>query len=301
MTLEFLISPIIGAAIGGITNGIAIRMLFRPLNPIKIGSYTLPFTPGVIPKEKKRMATKIGQVVSEELLNASILKEWLLKEEVFNQIEQSIKLYLDEQEQNEKTLYDQLSDSMGEERITFLTCEGEELLTDKLYGRLIKMDVGQLVGGKVKEAFREGAFSNILGPMSFLINEGLVDSLLEKIYPFINQFIEEEGEQLIRKAVEEESHNLLDTPIKEYAIKARDYEEVINHMVSQMYRTVVETHLPTLIAKLNIARIVEERIMTLDMLEIEKIILSIMKKELNAIIWLGVLLGGIIGLLANLL
>ena len=56
MDLSFFIGPIIGGIIGLITNGIAIRMLFRPLKAIKVWGLTLPFTPGLIPKEKPRIA-----------------------------------------------------------------------------------------------------------------------------------------------------------------------------------------------------------------------------------------------------
>ncbi len=37
--------PLIGAAIGYVTNWIAVKMLFRPLKPIKFGKLVLPFTP----------------------------------------------------------------------------------------------------------------------------------------------------------------------------------------------------------------------------------------------------------------
>ena len=48
--LEIIAGPAIGAVIGYCTNYIAVKMLFRPLKPIKIGNRTLPFTPGIIPK-----------------------------------------------------------------------------------------------------------------------------------------------------------------------------------------------------------------------------------------------------------
>ncbi|MBU4541424.1 MAG: DUF445 family protein, partial [Firmicutes bacterium] len=56
MDYTFFIGPILGGIIGLITNGIAIRMLFRPLKAIRVFGLTLPFTPGLIPKEKERIA-----------------------------------------------------------------------------------------------------------------------------------------------------------------------------------------------------------------------------------------------------
>ena len=49
MDLQVIAAPVIGGIIGLITNGLAIKMLFRPYKEIYIGKFRLPFTPGLIP------------------------------------------------------------------------------------------------------------------------------------------------------------------------------------------------------------------------------------------------------------
>ncbi len=66
--------PVIGAVIGWITNDIAIRMLFRPLREVRVLGIRLPFTPGIIPKERGRLAKSIGQMVSRELITEEALR-----------------------------------------------------------------------------------------------------------------------------------------------------------------------------------------------------------------------------------
>ena len=57
MDIVIMLLPVlVGAVIGYFTNYIAIKMLFRPRKAIKIGSWTLPFTPGVIPRNQARVA-----------------------------------------------------------------------------------------------------------------------------------------------------------------------------------------------------------------------------------------------------
>ena len=51
--LKYIINPIMGTIIGFGTNYIAVKMLFRPYTAKKIGKFTLPFTPGVIPKRRR--------------------------------------------------------------------------------------------------------------------------------------------------------------------------------------------------------------------------------------------------------
>lgn len=77
MQWDWLISPFFGAVIGYGTNYLAIKMLFRPHNPIYIGKMKLPFTPGLIPKEKTTLAKQMGEITEEYLLTEDMLVETL--------------------------------------------------------------------------------------------------------------------------------------------------------------------------------------------------------------------------------
>jgi len=75
---QLVISALVGAAIGYITNWIAIKMLFRPVAAKYILGVRVPFTPGVIPKEKGRLARSIGEAVSKHLLSPEFISGQLL-------------------------------------------------------------------------------------------------------------------------------------------------------------------------------------------------------------------------------
>lgn len=64
---------VIGAIIGGVTNVIAIRMLFHPYKAHYIFNMRIPFTPGLIPKRRDEIATKIGQVIEEHLITETLI------------------------------------------------------------------------------------------------------------------------------------------------------------------------------------------------------------------------------------
>ena len=63
-----LILTIVGGLIGWITNILAIKLMFRPINPIKIPILNIEIL-GLIPKRKNEIATNIGEVISNELLS----------------------------------------------------------------------------------------------------------------------------------------------------------------------------------------------------------------------------------------
>ena len=75
--LPWILPPLLGAIIGYVTNRIAIKMLFRPLNPKRILGIRVPLTPGVIPRNRFDLARTIATMVSEQLLSPAALREQL--------------------------------------------------------------------------------------------------------------------------------------------------------------------------------------------------------------------------------
>ena len=75
--LPWILPPLLGAIIGYVTNRIAIKMLFRPLEPKRVLGRRVPLTPGVIPRNRFDLARTIGRMVSEQLLSPQALREQL--------------------------------------------------------------------------------------------------------------------------------------------------------------------------------------------------------------------------------
>ncbi|MGV2876303.1 DUF445 family protein [Macrococcus capreoli] len=76
--LVVLFMGLIGALIGGFTNYIAIKMLFRPFEPKFLFGKQLPFTPGLIPKRRNELSVKMGEMVTAHLLTPEVFKEKLM-------------------------------------------------------------------------------------------------------------------------------------------------------------------------------------------------------------------------------
>lgn len=72
---NWIIPPLMGAIIGYFTNWLAIKMLFRPLREIRIAGIKIPFTPGILPRERKRLAESLGDTVAQELLTPQVITE----------------------------------------------------------------------------------------------------------------------------------------------------------------------------------------------------------------------------------
>jgi uncharacterized membrane protein YheB (UPF0754 family) len=81
MMHTILLMILIGAAIGGVTNHLAIKMLFRPYQELYIGKWRVPFTPGIIPRRRKEMSVQLGDMVVKHLLTSESIQRKLKEEE----------------------------------------------------------------------------------------------------------------------------------------------------------------------------------------------------------------------------
>ncbi len=100
-----LFMMVVGAIIGGITNVIAIKMLFHPFNPYYIFKMRIPFTPGLIPKRRDEIANKIGQVIEEHLLTEELIRQKLNDGQAKDAINEMIMNQLTQLKSDDMTIY----------------------------------------------------------------------------------------------------------------------------------------------------------------------------------------------------
>lgn len=293
MNLSFLSGPIIGAIIGLITNGIAIRMLFRPLKPVRFLGMTLPFTPGLIPKEKSRIAKSLGDVVAGELLNEEVIKSGLLSAEMDQKIKTALNHFIAEKSTSDETLNDVFLSFVGKEQGALLADEISTKIVDISYERMTKLELGVLLS----EIAAAEIVANLQGSMfSMLVSDNLINSAKVKMSDIIEKLIAEKGKEILENIVLKEGTNLMDKKIcdlyTQYEARLPEFVE----WVIGAYHKLIEKNIHALLHALDLSQLVENQINSYDVLTFEKIILDIMSKELKAIVWLGGLLGFVMGL-----
>ena len=157
--IQILAGPVIGAVIGYFTNYIAVKMMFRPLKPIKFRNYTLPFTPGIIPKGKDRLARALGEAVGENLLTEEDMEAALLSEEMKEMVKGAVS---NEIKQDQNTILEHMNHWMTEEK----TEEWNELLTDKISKKIViglqKIHIGDLIAEEGSKIIKEKAAGTFL-------------------------------------------------------------------------------------------------------------------------------------------
>ncbi|MCR8643697.1 DUF445 family protein [Paenibacillus sp. N1-5-1-14] len=94
----------IAGFIGGVTNHLAIKMLFHPRHPIYLFGRKLPFTPGLIPKRKDEIGQSLGKVVGEYLVTSEGIQGALRSPELRMTIERKLTDGLESLSTQEKTI-----------------------------------------------------------------------------------------------------------------------------------------------------------------------------------------------------
>lgn len=290
--LELISGPLIGGIIGYFTNFIAVKMLFRPLKPVKIGKVTLPFTPGIIPKRKDKLAEAIGNAVGHNLFTRQDMQELFENASVRSSILRGVIAKIE-------TVMEASLEEVAEKFVKEETLERKkeditDVLTVKIKNGILELDLGALIaeGGSsvIKEKFQGGMFS-------FFLNDDLIASVAEPIGREVEKYIETNGEQIFRPVVEKQLNELLDTNTGQALNLLGIHMDKLQEALNQVYDALVSENIEKLLNQFDIAATVEKKVQEMDVAELEKLVLSVMKKELDVIVNLGALIGFVIGIL----
>lgn len=204
MLVTFLINAVIGAFIGFITNYLAIKMLFKPVKPVYIGKLRIPFTPGIIPKEKMRLAESIGTVVGNKLLTGDVLEKALKDEDIHQSMDKLINNTVASLEDSGSSIRDTLALLIrDEEKIDEIVCDTartylktvvRSVETKSVLKKFLNSKVAEFIATPVK------SFENTIHitdwadrGIGFIINLIKSEGFIEKLELQITHFIEKES------------------------------------------------------------------------------------------------------------
>lgn len=315
---SYIIAPLLGGVIGYITNDIAIRMLFRPHKAKYIMGVHIPFTPGIIPKEKGRIAEALGGVISENLMNKDVLERYLLSDDMVGKVRFAVEEFIETQKYNQETVKEFLCHYLSEEEMSAISQNVNESLTKQTYKKLADPSVGEKVahiaidqvakklsvdGAEELLAGLGGAIGGLGGVAAGLLGGNIVARFLgmlrEPAERFladnINNMLKNNGTEIVSNMIDGEVEEFLNKPVCKLLEGHDDQLKQAVNTVESIYRAIINDHLPKILDSIDISKIVRERINEMDVNETEKLIFQVMDKELKAIVWLGAGLGFIMG------
>ncbi|QST00703.1 DUF445 domain-containing protein [Pontibacillus sp. ALD_SL1] len=188
--LLILMMVAIGALIGGMTNSLAIRMLFRPFKAKYIFNKRVPFTPGLIPKRHDELAEQLGKMVTDHLLTPEGIQRKLdddtFQQQVVEYAQKEVTSFLS----SERSLQHVLND--------FQIPVNQQVIESKL-----KDFTEDQVNAYMKDA-RAKSVRELIGDNAFYKGKAQVGKASEYILKQIDEFISsEEGRAKIGAIIED--------------------------------------------------------------------------------------------------
>lgn len=292
----YLLTIGIGALIGYFTNWLAIKMLMRPHRAHYLFGYQLPFTPGLIPKEKDRLAASIGETVSQQFFNPQVLEETLLSEKIQDKVCTALNDVIDTLKSTDMPLSEYLGQHIEAERV--------ETIHDSIVGQLSTLVADKICGSGLGKQIAESAVDHAIEKMEGGVTGWLgIDKLIGKLREtttshlarHIDEMLSKDAPDMTRQMVTSGIDELMATTVGQLANSHEQELDMLRDMLCEAYRTVIQQQLPRMLQAIDIRQVVEQRVQQMDVAELERLIFDIMDKELTAIVWLGCLLGALIG------
>lgn len=209
--VRYIIPVIVGAIIGYITNWLAIKMLFRPHEEKRFLGFHIPLTPGLIPKERTRIAKSVGETVGVYLLSPEIILSNISDDKVEASIKRWVKSNIYKLRKENRSIKYFISNlSYGKSK-------------DVLSG--LKKRIGEFVCTEIrKDKFKNGVMD--------LIKEHILGESKKSLYTFIDERL---GLLLSEISTSNDVRNLLKNDIEDKLIELTRDERRLSEVIPESF------------------------------------------------------------------
>ncbi len=241
----------VSGLIGFLTNWVAITMLFKPAQRRPLLGH------GLIPAQKDRIAFRLAQAVSEDLINPDIIKEKINESNIISKYRKSSTRYI-------KNIID--NPNFREELKQWVVTYLNEMIADPD----IRTAIAERILQQIEEAIQDKSFEKVaLKAYSYVKGQEM-------------QHVIEEALTQIPNSIES-GLDKVDELLDQLPKKINDHSEAIENTVTNL--------LYKLINQLDVHKLVEENLRSYDEQHISDIIQNATNEQLRYIQYLGAVLG----------
>lgn len=278
--LNYASGPLIGAIIGYITNYIAIKMLFRPYNPVYVFGKRLAFTPGIIPRRKDMIAAALGKAVFDKFFNWDDLETVFLSDTFADKVTEKIVLSV-KREKYVGEFLDKLPSETG------------DLIADALYDRILSKTINnKLINRLIIDAAQSESGTSGSGKFMSSIAASYSGPIAEKI----EDYFKKNGREILSNILISEKQDLENIKIADFLQKINKGKSVdLNAEIKKIYMNFMKKNVGSIVKSIDIVTQITTKMNEMSAAEVESLVLDIVSKELNLVVLFGAVLGAIIG------
>lgn len=280
--LSYLLPPLIGALIGYITNDIAIKMLFRPYEPIMLGRFRLPFTPGIVPRRLKDLALLLGREVEARFFNADDLEILFSSDEFAHAVAEN------------------LTDALYDVR-TSLCLTMEKLEASEEYGGAIRTAKAELAA-RIAQAAAGYDYAPLIVSAAQSIAEkrgsggkNLLISMAPTLSDAIRQYFADSGSETLAPVIEEFLVDFGDRPVNRILTESVPDKALLTAAFQALWLRFMAHSVRPVVESIDVGGMITDKLRDMRPRDVEALVLSVVRREFRYVVWLGALLGAVIG------
>ena len=229
----------------------------------------------------------LGQTISESLIKEDDLKRVLTSEAVTNTVVGAI-LALPPIRKSGEALIGTGYDTQRERVLN--------ALADRIVAGIGNLNLAEIITKEGAAAVSSMSPRNPL--IAMFLNESTIASMAAPLAERLLQYLQSgDGRERLMALLDAEAAKLEEKPIG----RMLGEPEELAPLLSGFYQRLVNDHADAIASHFHIADIVEEKVRAMHPRHLEELLLSVMKKELNAVIWLGGIIGLLLGLVSVLM
>ena len=282
--LHYIAGPVIGAVIGAFTNFIAIKMLFRPLTEKRIGKFRIPLTPGVIPKHQEELAESLSRTVYQNFFTNSDIEGIFMSEEMEDAFVEKIYQTLSRIELKS------ISDSLDDEA----KLQIRESVYNKIHQLVVDSNIEDVVAEQANQIIQSKTQSGIAAR---IINESITGKFSRLIGIEVANYIKEHDMEILRPILEQQRDAIKDADAGTLLTEIGADKEKICMILKSAYRNFMQNAKTTIAETFHIKEFIYQKIMELNPADMERLVNEAIKREMNYLVYLGGLLGFLIGII----
>ena len=294
MIIKLIAGPLIGMIIGYFTNWLAVRMLFRPREAKYIAGHRLPFTPGVIPRGKQRLASAVAGVIDTQLLTEETIKEHFTSDEMQEMIKKAVRDLGEQLHSDDRTIQEYLRSIFEQDRLDPTVEKLQDLFAQKLTSRLKNGNISAVIAKLLESKISDMTANSFLGK---ILGDSMLSGISSSVEKTIDEYIDAYGEQIIKHIIKKETERLFEKKVSDAASELTDFDSEIEDHILHAYTRIVSEKSGQIIRMMNVGGIAEKAILDMNNEQLEQLVLSTMKTELNSVVRLGALIGFLLGLI----
>ncbi|MBR5816043.1 MAG: DUF445 family protein, partial [Anaerotignum sp.] len=170
--------------------------------------------------------------------------------------------------------------------------------TDQIMDSIGKIDLKNTIVNEAGRVIKEKVNGTML---AMFLSDEMLNSFIQPVGVELEAYIAENGKDFIQKEVNEKIMTFEQKSILDLCNEMNVEESKIRDAIRSIYRNASEDAVVSVLKNVDISTMIEGKINDMKTEDLERMVLTVMKKELDTIVNLGALIGFILGSLNTVL